>query len=212
MPEKIPRDEKSLLEYGANIHRCNGLYASVLGLNAATVAQLEADRLAFKNLHDQCANRDQPKAVTEAKNKAREDYEENLRTFIKELQANRNMTDPIRADYNINIRKDPSEVVPPVYGPESEGESTSKAAGRAKVSYDGAKPCQSLSVDIGYHVGPAAVQTHAELSVYDNFSHNPWVHTFPETQSGMMFTYALRWRSKNGKVSEWSPLRFFRLS
>jgi hypothetical protein len=102
--------------------------------------------------------------------------------------------------------------VPPEFGPESEGESTSKAVGRAKVSYNGAKPYLSLTVDIGYHVGPSAVQDHNELSVYDNFSHKPWVHSFPETQSGLMFTYALRWRAKNGKVSEWSPLRFFRLS
>jgi hypothetical protein len=212
MPSKIPKKEKDLLEYGSNFNRCNGVYGTELGLVATEVTALEALRLKFKELHEQCANRDQPKTVTKAKDEALSKYKEDLQAFIKELQANRKMTDPIRADYNISIAKKPSEVVPPIYGPDSEGESSSKAAGRATVSYIGTKEDSSLSVDIGYHVGPAAVQSHAELSFYDNFSHNPWTHTFPETQSGMMFTYALRWRSKHGKVSEWSALRFFRLT
>jgi hypothetical protein len=212
MPARIPDEEKTLIEFGGNVHRCNGVYQSTLGLSSAVCGKLENNRIAFKDLHDQCVNRDQPKSVTEAKNEAKKTYEESLRVFIKQLQANPAMTDPIRADYGITIAKKPSEVVPPEFGPESEGESTSKAAGKATVRYNGAKPDESLSVDIGYHVGPDAVQTHNDLSFYDNFSHNPWTHSFPETQSGMMFTYALRWRAKSGKTSEWSPLRFFRLA
>jgi hypothetical protein len=211
MREKLPGDEKGLLEYGANNNLCNVKYATILGLSATTIAALQTLWDNFKRLHDLCANRDQTKAVTREKDKARDDYEEKLRQFIKELQANPLMTDPIREDYNINIRKTPSEVKPPPYGPDSEGESPSQAPGKVKVSYNGAKADPSLSVDIGYHIGDTAAQTHADLTFMDNFSHNPWMHVFPETQSGMVFTYALRWRSRNG-VSEWSPLRSFRLA
>jgi hypothetical protein len=212
MRENIPHGEAAMIEYGANIHSRNGKYASVLGLKADEIADLEALRLAFKTLHEQCVNRDQPKSVTQAKNKARDDYKESLRRFINALQSNPKMTDAIRADYGIAIRRTRAKVVPPDCGPGSTGDSSAKAVGRVTVAYDGAKADPSLTADIGFHVGPNAVMTHDELSQFENFSHNPWTHTFPDTQSGMVFTYALRWRAKSGAVSKWSSLRFFRIS
>jgi hypothetical protein len=100
---RIPRGEDALIGYGANIHRCNIEYAEKLGLDADEINTLQDYFLKFRTLHDQCANNEQPKTVTRQKDEAVADYLKELRRFIRELQANSNMTDPIRADYNITI-------------------------------------------------------------------------------------------------------------
>jgi hypothetical protein len=110
MEVKIPGTEAGMLAFGANIHRCNGIYAVVLGLKTAEVTGLETKRTDFQTLHDQCANGDQPKTVTEAKNAAKKVYLKELRRFIDALQANPKMTDVIRADYDITIKAKPSKI------------------------------------------------------------------------------------------------------
>jgi hypothetical protein len=110
MEKRIPDGEAGLIDYGENINRCNGKYATVLSLKAEEITALEMMRNNFKTLHEQGANHDQPKTVTTAKNKVMKDYLKELRRFIEALQANPKMTDVIRADYNITIKAKPSKI------------------------------------------------------------------------------------------------------
>jgi hypothetical protein len=110
MEKRIPTTEAGMLAYGANAYRCNGVYADVLGLKAGEITGLETKRTNFETLHKQCADRNQPKTVTEAKNAAKKAYLKELRRFIDALQANPKMTDVIRADYDITIKAKPSKI------------------------------------------------------------------------------------------------------
>jgi hypothetical protein len=102
-----------LINFGANIHKQNLKHADELGLNAGDITSLEAKRLEFETLHEQCIGREQSKIVTALKNAAKKDYLKELRPFINALQTNRKMTDEIRIVYGITIRKKRSAIGKP---------------------------------------------------------------------------------------------------
>jgi hypothetical protein len=113
MREKIPNTEQALIDYGANINYRNLEHADELGLNTDDITSLETKRLEFETLHGQCVSHAQSKIVTALKNAAKKDYLKELRWFIKALQANKKMTNTIRALYGINVRKKRSAIGKP---------------------------------------------------------------------------------------------------
>jgi hypothetical protein len=228
MARRIPDEEIGQIEFGANIDRCNGIYADMLGLNAAEVAALETLRVNFETLHQQCADRNQPKTVTAAKNAAKKAYIKELRRFIKELQGNPKMTDTVRADYNITVRKTPSKVGKPhgevfltlTYegGPHRvivkiEAMRTTDE-GDARANY-GVAIYRGLMPPGGATVEQAASAKHYLMKppvsgdelLYYRFTRNKKeIAVFDAEEAGMTAYFCARFENQKGEAGEWGPI------
>jgi hypothetical protein len=228
MREKIPKGESALIDYGANIHYHNIEYAEELGLNADDITSLETKRLEFETLHGQCVSRDQSKIVTGLKNAAKKAYLKELRWFIKALQANKNMTDTIRALYDINVRKKRSTIGEP----EGQVAVTLSYAGGAfriavhlkpEVSLEDADPRGDYDIAIyrrlmppgGATVEQALSEKHYlmkppvsgnELLYYKSTRKKKVLVVFDQQESGMTAYFCARYENQKGEAGDWGRI------
>jgi hypothetical protein len=192
------------------------------------VTGFEAKRAKYKTLHDQCADRNQPKTVTAEKNKAKSDYLKELSRFIDALQANPKMTDAIRADYNITIKMPRSKIGIP--GGEValklsyEGglhkviveiealrtiDSPDKRANYGVAIYKGLMPAGGVTLEQAasakhYLMKPPV--SGAELQ-YDRFTRKKKeIVKFDAEDAGMTAYFCARYENQKGDVGDWGRI------
>jgi hypothetical protein len=110
MPDSIPRKEEDVLNFSANLFVGCRKYAALLGLSPGKITELETQRAKCETLHAKCKTPARSHIDVEAKDKAFELFIGNLRKYIENhLQHNDNMTDEIRAELGLHIKKKASK-------------------------------------------------------------------------------------------------------
>jgi hypothetical protein len=143
-----------------------------------------------------------------AKEEARNAAVEAMRKFARErIRNNPALNDGQKHELGVAVSdREPSPVVAPDEGPDSDAEISAKAPGVVKVRYFGAKPYGVDRVEIAWALSDTPIDSPDQLANNETFSRNPWQHTFGHADRGRRLFYSLRYLTKEG-ASHWSDVR-----
>jgi hypothetical protein len=133
---------------------------------------------------------------------------DSMRKFARErIRNNPLLNDGQKHELGVTVSdKEPSPIVAPDAGPDSEAEISAKSPGVIKVRYLGAKPYGVDRVEIAWILSDTPVDSPDQLANNETFSRNPWEHTFAHGDRGKKLYYSLRYLTKEG-TSHWADVR-----
>ena len=186
-----------------------------LGLEAADVNSVDALFVSFQSFYyAHTSAQNAATAAREIKNSSRQEAERAIRSLVRQLQVNPNVTDNMRAMLGITVPdRNPSINTTGVDTRPLGKVDTSQRLRHAISFTDEATPTSRAKPDgvMGCEVwvkvlptGEAAPSDPSELTFLALDTASPYVAEYPGAEAGKTAHYLLRWVKTNGEKGPWS--------
>jgi hypothetical protein len=216
MSDYIPSSDTQFIAWGKTFLNYLTTNYAALGLTQEEVSPISADFLAFEvafNAHNTAAQA--ASAAKETKNTNRSTAEETIRSIVREIQANPDVTDTQRAGLGITVKNGVVSVSAAASGESRPvGQVNTSQRLRHEISFvdestptSRAKPKGVMGCEIWNAVTAVGEAVPVDVSSYSFVAldtASPYVTEYAGSQAGKTAHYLLRWVMSGGDKGPWS--------
>ncbi len=211
MTNYIPTKDGDFAVWARNLVATVAADPSVYGLTAADVTELQSGESNFdSSFNGMVQQRDAARAATNIKATSRKSFEEMIRDYTRQIQANPKVTDSLKLDAGLPVHDNqPSPIPMPANPPAAIIETPNVLENLIRLS-DSAfphrrrRPTGVLGCEIVGVVSdtePTSMKEFHSMGLATRMNH---VVTFDVTDGGKTVWYRFRWVGTRGQIGSWS--------